>query len=224
MRSLMALFLTALLLTVGCASTPPPATCAAIGAGLGGGGGAAYGASNDRHHDGDSIAGYGALGILVGGAAGYGICYALQDRKAEEKPAEAPVEQRATEPAPAPPPVVAADPCHETVTFEGVHFEFDRAEILPSGRGILDGVASRLDECRDTRVRVAGHTDSIGTEAYNQGLSERRAAAVASYLVSHGVAATRLDEVGHGEGQPVADNATDAGRARNRRVELEALR
>ncbi|MCP5058443.1 MAG: OmpA family protein [bacterium] len=228
MRSTMALILAILLFTAGCASTPPPATCAAIGAGLGGGGGAAYGASNDRRHDGDSIMGYGALGILVGGAAGYGICYALQDRAAEETTAATPAEEPSAEPGPAPAPmpapVVAADPCHETVTFEGVHFEFDRSEILPTGRTVLDAVASRLGECRETRVRIAGHTDSIGTDAYNQGLSERRAAAVANYLVGHGIAAARLDEVGHGEGRPVADNGTDAGRARNRRVELEALR
>lgn len=226
MRAIVALLLAPPLLMVGCASTPRPATCAAIGAALGGGGGAAYGADNDRHHDGDSIAGYGALGLVVGAGAGYGICYALQDREPEPQVAQAepsPPPAPVREPAPAPPPPAAPDPCRERVTFEGVHFDFDRAEIRPQGRSILDGVAARLQECRETRIRIAGHTDAIGSDAYNQGLSERRAAAVQRYLAGRGIAASRLETVGYGESRPVADNATSAGRASNRRVELDPL-
>jgi len=224
MRSRIAILLvlaTPLVLSA-CASTPSPWTCAAIGAGLGGGGGAAYGADNDRHHDGDSIAGYGALGVVVGGAAGYALCYALQDREPEPAPPP-PAPAPAPAPAPPPPPPPGPDPCRERVSFEGVHFDFDKSEIRPTGRSILDGVASRLDECRDVRLQIAGHTDAIGTDAYNQGLSERRAQAVHGYLVSRGLDSGRFDTIGYGESRPVADNASSEGRAQNRRVELTPL-
>jgi OOP family OmpA-OmpF porin len=69
-------------------------------------------------------------------------------------------------------------------------------------------------------VEVAGHTDSVGTDSYNQGLSERRAQAVVNYLVAKGINASRFKARGYGESEPVADNATDEGRAENRRVEL----
>ena len=85
---------------------------------------------------------------------------------------------------------------------------------------VLDNVASTLNEYNQTVVEVAGHTDSVGTDAYNQALSERRANSVAAYLGRKGVMQQRMIMVGAGETRPVASNDTDAGRAQNRRVEI----
>ena len=106
------------------------------------------------------------------------------------------------------------------IVLRGVNFEFDSSRIRPDAGVILDTAAEILSESPDHRVTVTGHTDGIGTEAYNQRLSERRAAAVVEYLVSKGVAASRLGSSGAGELEPVADNQSDDGRAQNRRVEL----
>jgi len=85
---------------------------------------------------------------------------------------------------------------------------------------VLDAGVEVLKENPGTSIQVAGYTDSVGTDAYNQGLSERRANAVLDYFVSHGIEASRLTAVGYGESNPVADNSTADGRAQNRRVEL----
>ena len=101
----------------------------------------------------------------------------------------------------------------------GVTFAFnssDHAEFYP----VLDKVAATLKEFDKTVIEVAGHTDSVGSDAYNQQLSERRASSVASYLASHGVMHTRIVTVGAGEAHPVATNETEEGRAQNRRVEI----
>ena len=104
--------------------------------------------------------------------------------------------------------------------LRGINFDFDRATIKPEFEGVLDAGVEALKENSDVRVQVAGYTDSVGTDAYNQGLSERRANAVLEYLSTHGIDGSRLSAVGFGETNPVADNATDDGRAQNRRVEL----
>jgi OOP family OmpA-OmpF porin len=106
--------------------------------------------------------------------------------------------------------------------LRGVNFAFDSAEIDGSSSVVLDAAADQLKECPNVAVRVEGHTDWIGTDAYNQALSERRAESVRSYLVNHGVSASRLSAVGYGESQPIASNETDEGRALNRRVELKS--
>jgi OOP family OmpA-OmpF porin len=106
--------------------------------------------------------------------------------------------------------------------LRGVNFAFDSAEIDPSSSVVLDAAADQLNECPNVSVRVEGHTDSIGTEEYNQGLSERRAEGVQGHLIGRGVSASRLTAVGFGESQPIASNDTDEGRALNRRVELKA--
>jgi len=85
---------------------------------------------------------------------------------------------------------------------------------------VLDNVASTLNQYNQTVIEVAGHTDSVGTDAYNQQLSERRANAVAGYLSSRGVGQQRMIVVGAGETHPIATNDTEAGRAQNRRVEI----
>lgn len=103
---------------------------------------------------------------------------------------------------------------------EAITFGFDSATLNRNAYGVLDRVAETLKEYDQTLIEVAGHTDSVGSEAYNQKLSERRAQAVADYLISRGVSGTRLMVIGAGESHPVASNETEAGRAENRRVEL----
>lgn len=105
----------------------------------------------------------------------------------------------------------------------GITFATDSSTIEPQFRPTLDKVADVLDRYNQTYVDVYGHTDSTGSDAYNQSLSERRADAVAEYLSMQGVESARLEAVGYGETQPVADNATVEGRAQNRRVEIKIV-
>ena len=160
---------------------------------------------------------YAAGGAVILGTAGYFICKALA--KGEEPPPPPPPPAPAAEPAPAPaPPAQVA----EKIILRGVNFDFDKDEIRSDAAVILDEAAGILTGAHPgARVRIEGHTDSTGPEAYNQGLSERRANSVRSYLVSHGVDASRLTTVGYGESRPLADNGTREGRALNRRVELQ---
>jgi OOP family OmpA-OmpF porin len=109
------------------------------------------------------------------------------------------------------------------ISLEGVHFDFDKATLRPEAMVILNNAAGLLSTHERVVVEVAGHTDSVGSEEYNQGLSERRANAVRDYLVSKGITASRLTARGYGEVRPVASNDTDAGRQENRRVELVVL-
>jgi OOP family OmpA-OmpF porin len=121
--------------------------------------------------------------------------------------------------------VVDLDGCEveAVIELEGVYFDFDKATIKPEGKAVLNEAAALLKKHERVVVEVAGHTDSIGSETYNQGLSERRANSVKEYLTSQGVTATRLSAKGYGEAQPVASNDTKEGRAENRRVELIVL-
>jgi OOP family OmpA-OmpF porin len=124
---------------------------------------------------------------------------------------------------PATPPPAAAPP-REIFRLEGVFFDFDRSTIKPEGRVKLDSAVTILNRYADLRVEIQGHTDSIGTNGYNDGLSMRRANAVREYLTSRGIAASRLTTRGFGETTPIADNGTDAGRAQNRRDMLVEIR
>jgi len=121
--------------------------------------------------------------------------------------------------------VVDLDGCEveAVIELEGVYFDFDKATIKPEGKVVLNEAAALLQKHERVVVEVAGHTDSTGTDAYNQGLSERRANAVRDYLTSQGVKASRLTARGYGESRPVASNDTKEGRAENRRVELVVL-
>ncbi len=101
-----------------------------------------------------------------------------------------------------------------------VSFDFNSATIKPAFRNTLDKLADLLRKYNRTVVHVVGHTDSVGSEAYNQSLSERRARAVMDYLISRGVPADRLRSEGRGEREPRDTNATEAGRQLNRRVEV----
>lgn len=101
-----------------------------------------------------------------------------------------------------------------------ITFAHDDATLNPAFTGSLNQLAQTMKQYDKTTIVVAGHTDSNGADAYNYRLSEQRAASVRNYLVAQGVAANRIQTVGYGKTQPVANNATDAGRAQNRRVEL----
>jgi OOP family OmpA-OmpF porin len=126
-------------------------------------------------------------------------------------------------PPPPPPPTPAPPPPDECgrIVLRGVNFAFDSAEIDSASGVVLDVAAEQLRGCPNVMVSVEGHTDSIGTDAYNMGLSDRRASAVLGALVDRGVSGSRLTAVGYGESQPIASNETDEGRALNRRVELK---
>ncbi len=111
-------------------------------------------------------------------------------------------------------------PAPKKLTLEGVNFDNDKATLRPDAYGILDKAATTLKEWGNVKVEVAGHTDSRSDDDYNQKLSQRRAEAVRTYLIGKGVAADRLTAKGYGESSPVADNETEEGRFKNRRVEL----
>lgn len=104
-----------------------------------------------------------------------------------------------------------------------ITFGVDRHEIRPEFYSTLESVVTVLKEFDKTAIRVAGHTDSSGSDSYNQTLSEQRAASVGQYLSAHGVAYGRVQVYGYGERYPVASNDTESGRQANRRVELELV-
>ena len=124
-------------------------------------------------------------------------------------------------PAPAPVPAPPPAPAPITIDLNGVNFDFDKSTLRPDAVAILAEATEILKRYPDLRVEVAGHTDSVGTAAYNQGLSERRAKAVYDYLTSNGIDSSRLaGPVGYGLTRPIDTNETKEGRARNRRTEL----
>ena len=111
----------------------------------------------------------------------------------------------------------------DTVVLRGVTFEFDEARLTANAKVILNGVADTLLSAPDINVEIGGHTDSFGSESYNQQLSERRAKAVLEYLAGRGVERARMSAKGYGESNPIESNETATGRELNRRVELKIL-
>ena len=102
-------------------------------------------------------------------------------------------------------------------------FDFDKSVLKPEGRAKLDDLVGKIQGINLEVIIAVGHTDSVGTDTYNQRLSVRRAEAVKGYLVSKGIERNRVYTEGNGEKQPVADNKTSEGRAKNRRVEIEVV-
>ncbi|MFC5499124.1 outer membrane protein OmpA [Caenimonas terrae] len=129
-------------------------------------------------------------------------------------------------PAPAPAPAAAAPqpPAATKVTYAAdAFFDFDKSVLKPEGKAKLDDLVSKVKDINLEVIIAVGHTDSVGTDAYNQRLSVRRAESVKAYLVSKGIEKNRVYTEGKGEKQPVADNKTAEGRAKNRRVEIEVV-
>ena len=104
--------------------------------------------------------------------------------------------------------------------FHSILFRFDRADLMPSAFPVLDSLAETLKQYPELQVEIKAHTDSIGSERYNLGLSEKRAETVRNYLIGEGIEPSRLSAAGRGEHEAIADNGTEEGRARNRRVEF----
>jgi outer membrane protein OmpA-like peptidoglycan-associated protein len=105
----------------------------------------------------------------------------------------------------------------------GITFPVDRSDIQPQFQATLDQVSQTLASYNQTYIDVLGHTDSTGSDAYNQALSERRAQSVATYLAGHGVDRARMGIRGFGESQPIASNEDEMGRSQNRRVEIKVV-
>jgi len=106
------------------------------------------------------------------------------------------------------------------VAVYGINFDSGKSAILPDSEPVLAEVQKLLEQNDSLKIRIEGHTDNTGNSAMNQSLSERRANAVMGWLIAHGIDPSRLSAKGFGDSKPVADNSTDEGRAKNRRVEL----
>ena len=146
-------------------------------------------------------------------------------KKAEPAKPAAP----AAPPAPVAPPPVAAPAApaapssvKQSITIQAeALFDFDKSVLKPAGKKSIDDAVAKMQRVDVEMVIATGHTDSIGTDAYNQRLSERRATSVKEYMVSKGIPSAKITTLGKGETQPVATNKTKEGRAKNRRVDIE---
>ncbi|MBZ4660247.1 MAG: OmpA family protein [Desulfacinum sp.] len=208
--SLVAVLLVVLMLVSACAG-PRNRTekGAMIGTGVGAATGAVLGQAIGRNTESTLIGA--AAGALVGGIAGGMIGNYMDRQEQEMRQALAGVEAAS----------IQRDQNVLAVTFRSdVLFDFDSAVLKPGAYDEIDRVAGVLNNYPQTRIRVEGHTDSTGSETYNQQLSERRAMAVKNALVARGVDPARIDVVGYGESKPIATNATEAGRQLNRRVNI----
>ncbi|MFA5119525.1 OmpA family protein [Zavarzinia sp.] len=174
---------------------------AGIGALLGAGVGAAVAGNRGQ----GALIGAG-IGALAGGAVGYYMDE--QERQLRQKMAGTGVE------------VQRVGDNIKLILPGGITFRTGSSEIQPQFYQPLDQIAGVLQQYPQSLVDVVGHTDNVGSQQMNQQLSERRASSVASYMLSRGVVAQRINAYGMGENQPVADNSTDFGRQQNRRVEI----
>ena len=139
-------------------------------------------------------------------------------------PAPAPVPRAAPAPVPPPPPPPPPATVATKVTYAAdAFFDFDKSVIKPEGKAKLDDLVGKIKDINLEVIIAVGHTDSIGSDSYNQKLSVARSEAVKAYLVSKGIEKNRVYTEGKGEKQPVADNKTAEGRAKNRRVEIEVV-
>ncbi len=138
--------------------------------------------------------------------------------------APAPAAAAPAAPAPAPAPAAPPPPVATKVTYAAdAFFDFDKSVLKPEGKAKLDDLTSKVKDINLEVIIAVGHTDSVGSDAYNQKLSVRRSEAIKAYLVTKGVEKNRVYTEGKGEKQPVADNKTTEGRAKNRRVEIEVV-
>jgi len=142
---------------------------------------------------------------------------------AEPKAAPAPAPAPALAAAPAPAPAAPAAAASKVTYAADAFFDFDKSVVKPAGKAKLDDMISKVKGINLEVIIAVGHTDSVGSEAYNQKLSVRRAEAVKAYLVTKGIEKNRIYTEGKGEKQPVASNKTPEGRTKNRRVEIEVV-
>jgi len=209
-----ALALITVVLATGC-TTPHrrPGWCALGGAIIGAGAGGAtagvlrFNVADHKPSDATMsvVTAGGALGgALLGSILGHFIC----------DPIEEPVAQAAP-PAEAPPPSGT-----QIAHLEGTNFAFNSAKLTPAGEAILDEAVAVMNKHETIHVRIEGNTDSVGSDAYNMKLGQRRADSVERYLVGKGISASRLTAVSYGETKPIASDDTAEGRAQNRRVDL----
>ena len=183
---------------------------AAVGAGTAGGLVNAYegGHGGNAEETGAAAGGGAVVGAALGTLLGHLIC----DPKEAPPPPPPP-------PSPPPPP---PPPAPKKISLSAdTYFDFDKATLKPAGKEKIDEeIVPPMKEHSNLRALVEGHTDSIGSDAYNQRLSERRADAVRDYMVSRGIDAQRITTKGYGKSEPIASNKTKEGRAQNRRVEV----
>lgn len=199
------------LILAGCAA---PQTKTQKGAVYGAAGGAAAGALVGQvigHNTKSTLIGT-AIGAAVGGLGGAGVGRMMDNQERDMRDVLASSEAAA----------VSREGNLLAVTFKGdVTFDTDSTVVRPGLQSEITRVATVMNQYPNTLVRVEGHTDSTGSDDYNMDLSNRRAAAVRNLLTSRGVADHRIDVVGYGESMPVATNNTEAGRQKNRRVEIK---
>ncbi len=206
-----AMGLAAMLATAACTTDPETGNRTMSKAAIGGIGGALGGyllgdLVGGRHDRTEKILGAG-IGAIAG--AGIGSYMDAQERKLREQTAGSGVD-------------VIRDGDNLLLRMpSGITFAYDSAAVQTQFQPTLNEVSSVLAQYPKTYIDVYGHTDSDGSDAYNQGLSERRAQSVADYLTTHGVQSARIATRGFGETQPIASNATEEGKAANRRVEIK---
>lgn len=208
MKKIMASLLTVLLFSTTAFAQVDEHQKAKSGAVIGGLAGTIAGAvigNNRGHHSAKRGA---TVGAIAGTAAG-AIVGAMMDKQERELRQIEGVQVQRT----------ADDELNVTVRNE-VLFDFNSASLRSASRSSLREMADVFDKYGDTTIRVQGYTDSVGSESYNQRLSERRADSVASYLRTLGVRGSRIDAIGYGESSPRASNSTASGRQQNRRVEI----
>ncbi len=181
------------------------AGAALTGATLGAVGGGVGVQNVEKGPDSGEVAAGASAGLVAGGLIGYLIGYYA-----------CPEEEVVAAPPPPPPPAKGT----KIAEIPGPNFDFNKSNLTPAGKAKVADAAQILKNNPSIHVEVGGHTDSIGSDAYNQKLSERRARTVADELERDGISASRLSVRGYGERKPIADNKTEEGRARNRRVEI----
>lgn len=142
----------------------------------------------------------------------------------KEPPPPPPPEPPPPPPPPEPPKVNCVDDFAKTLLARPLHFDSDKSAVTGPAAAIIKDLAAIAATCPQDRLEVGGYTDNVGSSGYNQALSERRAVAVANALAGFGIARERLTAVGYGEQNPVADNATESGRALNRRIEIKIVK
>lgn len=166
------------------------------------------------NNTGDRSSGQTAVGVVAGAAVGAAIGKSMDDKERKIREIAAERDEKSMEVE-----RLQDDLLRVSVTSEA-SFAFDSAELRPEFRPTLNQVAAVVRDDPKFGILVIGHTDSVGSESYNQRLSERRAQAVVSYLVSQGVASHQIGAEGRGMSEPRASNSTEEGRAQNRRVEI----